>query len=112
MTNPAKRKGDAYERLIVEYLRSEGFTVDRTRAGWSDDRGDIHGIGGLVLECKNHKTLRLSGWLEELSVEMANAGVNMGAVIHKRSGSQEGGEQYATLPLRLFVKLLREANYD
>jgi hypothetical protein len=111
VSNPAKRKGDAYERSIIEYLRSEGFTVDRTRAGWSDDRGDIHGIGGLVLECKNHKTLALSGWLEELRVEMVNAGCDMGAVVHKRRGSQEGGEQYATLPLKLLVQLLRKAGY-
>jgi len=111
MTNPAKRKGDGFERSIVEYLRSEGFTVDRTRAGWSDDRGDIHGIEGLVLECKNHKTLAIPAWLEELRIEMANARCDMGVVVHKRRGSQAGGEQYATLPFWLFVKLIKEAGY-
>jgi len=44
MTNPSKDKGDAYERTIVDYLRNCGFRADRTRAGWTDDRGDIHGI--------------------------------------------------------------------
>jgi hypothetical protein len=111
VSNPSKRKGDSFERLIIEYLRSEGYTVDRTRAGWSDDRGDIHGIEGVVLECKNHKTLAIPAWLEELRIEMVNAGCDMGAVVHKRRGSQEGGEQYATLPLKLFIKLLREAGY-
>jgi hypothetical protein len=111
VSNPAKRKGDSFERLIVEYLRSEGYTVDRTRAGWSDDRGDIHGIEGVVLECKNHKTLAIPAWLEELRIEMVNAGCDMGAVVHKRRGSQEGADQYATLPLRLFVQLLKKAGY-
>jgi len=111
VSNPSKRKGDAYERSIIEYLRSQGFTVDRTRAGWSDDRGDIHGIKGLVLECKNHKTLAIPAWLEELRVEMANAGCDMGAVVHKRRGSEKGGEQYATLPFGLFVELIKKAGY-
>ena len=111
MSNPAKRKGSEYERLIVNYLRAQGYEVDRTRAGWSDDRGDIHGIQGVVLECKNHKTIKLSAWMEELAVEMANAGCDMGAVVHKKRGSQEGGEQYATLPFALFIKLLKEAGY-
>lgn len=111
MSNPAKRKGDEFERSIVNFLRSEGYSVDRTRAGWSDDRGDIHGIKGLVLECKNHKTPKLPAWMEELSIEMANAGCDMGAVVHKRHGHTEGGDQYATLPMKLFVQLLKKAGY-
>ena len=43
MSNPQKNKGSAYERSIVNYLRSAGFDADRTRAGWTDDRGDVHG---------------------------------------------------------------------
>jgi len=111
VSNPAKRKGNEFERLIVNYLRDEGYAVDRTRAGWSDDRGDIHGIQGVVLECKNHKTITLSAWMEELAVEMANAKCSMGAVVHKKRGSQEGGDQYATMPMRLLVQLLKEAGY-
>ena len=111
VSNPRKEKGSAYERLIVGYLRDRGYEVDRTRAGWSDDRGDIHGIEGVVFECKNHKRMDLSGWLAELVVEMANAKSDMGVVVHKKQGATNPADQYATLPFGLFVDLLRKAGY-
>lgn len=111
MPNPAKQKGSAYERLIVDYLRSNGFRVDRTRAGWSDDRGDIHGIDGFTWECKNHRAINLAGWITELVTECRNAGTQLGAVVHKKRGVTDAGEQYATLPLRMLVQLLKEAGY-
>jgi hypothetical protein len=114
--NPQKNKGSAYERTIVAFLRQCGFRVDRTRAGWSDDRGDIHGVSNaagkqFVMECKNHRTTNLAGWLSELRTECVNAGTDVGAVVHKRVGSTEGENQYATLPLGMLVLLLKEAGY-
>jgi hypothetical protein len=111
MTNPQKAKGSAYERSIVNYLRANGFRVDRTRAGWADDKGDIHGIDGFTWECKNHRSLNLAGWVRELLTECANAGTRLGAVVHKRRGVTEPGDQYATLPLSMLVQLLKEAGY-
>lgn len=116
MSNPAKQKGSAYERLIVAFLRECGFRVDRTRAGWTDDRGDIHGISNangkpFVVECKNQRTTNLAGWVAELRVECANAGTDLGAVVHKRVGITTGSDQYATLPFGMLVQLLKEAGY-
>ena len=116
MTNPQKNKGSAYERSIVEYLRASGFRVDRTRAGWADDRGDIHGVTdsrGLpfTFECKNHARLNLAGWISELRTEVSNAGGVAGVLVHKKRGTTDPGEQYATLPLRMLVQLLKEAGY-
>lgn len=111
MTNPQKAKGSAYERSIVDYLRQQGFTVERTRAGWADDRGDIHGINRFTWECKNQKTMALAGWVDELIVECANAGTDIGAVVHKRRGKTDAGEQYATMPLRMLIQLIKEAGY-
>lgn len=111
MTSPQKTKGSAYERSIVDYLNSCGFQTERTRVGWADDRGDIHGINGFTIECKNHKALNLAGWIQELATECRNASTSVGAVVHKRRGVSDGGEQYATLPLRMLVQLLKEAGY-
>ena len=117
VTNPQKQKGSAYERSIVSYLRECGFRVDRTRAGWSDDRGDIHGVVSrdgrpFVFECKNHARLNLAGWVSELNIEIANAGGVAGVVVHKRRGSTHAPEQYATLPFGMLVQLLKEAGYE
>lgn len=116
VTNRAKIKGSTYERAIVLYLREQGFNVDRTRAGWVDDRGDVHGIqhpvlGPFTIECKNHKAMDLAGWLTELDREvLANSG-GLGAVVHKRRGETNSENQYATLPLWMLVRLLIEAGY-
>jgi hypothetical protein len=117
MPNPQKNKGSAYERSIVNYLRDNGFTVDRTRAGWTDDRGDIHGVLApsgrpFTFECKNHRRDNLSGWINELHIEVENAGGSVGSVIHKKHGTANPGEQFATLPLSMLVLLLREAGYQ
>ena len=116
MTNPQKSKGDAYERAIVDYLRKCGFRADRTRAGWIDDRGDIHGISRLdspfTLECKNHRGDRLPGWIDELCREIANAEGLLGAVIHKKHGTTDAGGQYATMPLWMLAHLLKQAGYE
>jgi len=111
MPHPNKNKGDRFEREITEYLRTLQIMVDRTRVGWTDDRGDIHGIPGVVIECKNHKTLDLSGWVAELVNEMDNAGARMGCVVHKRRGTTNAHNHYATLPFGLFIQLLKEAGY-
>ena len=125
MTSRQAIKGNAYERSIVNYFRESGFVnAERTRAGWSDDRGDVHGItspDGLAftIECKNHRGDNLPGWcrellplwIRELEVECANNKTYVGAVIHKKKGSTDMGEQYATLPFKMLVLLLRQAGY-
>ena len=116
MTNRNKAKGDAYERSIVDYLRACGFRADRTRAGWTDDRGDIHGIGWLdspfTFECKNHRGDNLPGWIDELCREITNNQGLLGAVIHKKRGVTDAGGQYATMPLWMLVHLLKKAGCE
>lgn len=116
LTNPQKIKGSAFERLIVTFLRACGFLADRTRAGWADDRGDVHGIshpelGPYTIECKNHKTMALSTWITELDREIAANGGTLGAVVHKKKGSGDPGDQYATMPMWMLVTLLEKAGY-
>jgi hypothetical protein len=115
MPNANKSKGDKYERSIVDYLRESGFGVDRTRAGWADDRGDIHGVSResvpFTFECKNHRHDSLPRWITELHAEVANNGGVLGAVIHKRHGTTNASAQFATLPLGMLVRLLKEAGY-
>jgi hypothetical protein len=58
-----KRKGDIFERAVAGYLRCPGFPrAERGYgAGRPDDRGDIDGVPGFVIEVKAHLVaLRLS----------------------------------------------------
>jgi len=112
MPSKGKAKGSAFEREIVTYLRDQGWIgAERTRAGWQDDRGDIDGVVGVTFECKNQKVMDLAGWCDELLDEMVNGRNNVGAVIHKRRGKTTPGDYYATLPMNVFVYLLKEAGY-
>jgi len=111
MTSKSKIKGSAFEREIVTYLRTWWPDSERTRAGWVDDRGDIDGVVGVTFECKNHKKLELAGWVDELTVEMQHANTTVGAVVHKRRGVTDPGQYYASMPLSVFVHLLKEAGY-
>jgi Holliday junction resolvase len=116
MTSAAKQKGSSFERLIVNYLNEMGFDCERTRAGWTDDRGDIHGVCSaqrvpFTFECKNQRRIDLAGWTKELITEIRNAKGEIGAVVHKRIGAGGGEEQYATLPFWMLVQLLKEAGY-
>jgi hypothetical protein len=47
----------------------------------------------------------------ELKREVANAGGNIGVVVHKKVGTTDPGEQFASLPLSMLVQLLKEAGY-
>ena len=109
MSNPSKQRGTAAETAVVNYLHANGFPhVERRALAGVNDRGDISGIPGVVLEVKNCKRIELAGWADELDAEMRNAGAYLGAVIAKRKGTTDVGRWYAILPVSVLVDLLRE----
>ena len=107
MTNPSKARGTAYETALVGWLQTHGhpYAERRTLAG-AHDRGDIAGIPGVVLEAKNCKTIALAAWVDELAVEIGNAGVDIGAVVIRRRGTSDVGRSYAVMPLDVFNRLI------
>jgi hypothetical protein len=106
MANPSKRKGTGFEVAVVDYLKAHGFPYAERRAQRGvNDAGDISGIVGWVIECKNHRAVDLGPWMNEAHHEAANDGVTRFAVVHKRR--QHGtSEAFVSMPLRLFVELL------
>ena len=107
MTSPQKRKGSAAELAVAKWLNLLGWVhAERSRAGWTDDRGDIDGIPGVCIEVKNEKRIDLPGYLRELEVEMKNAKAWAGAVIVKRRGSTNPADWYAVMPAQKWAELL------
>lgn len=109
MANAAKRKGDAFERDVVAYLRDQGFPyVERAYgAGRPDDVGDLDGIPGWCFELKNHARHDLPGWIDEVRCEQAVARAQYGVVVVKRRGHQ-AARAYAVMELEQLARLLRE----
>ena len=111
MSSAAKRKGSGAERDVVAWLKANGYLyADRRLAGATLDKGDISGIAGVRIEIKNHAKLDLAGWIAELEVEMKNDGAWTGTVLHKRKGKGDVGEWYATMPAKVWLALLKQAD--
>lgn len=113
MTTPSKAKGDRHERNIAEYLVQRGWkrAVRRGGAGATNDRGDIDGVYGVVIEAKDEKRHDFSGYLRELADEVRNAKASTGVAIVKKRGTSNVGEYYALMTVDMWVDLLKEAGY-
>ena len=107
MTSASKRKGSAFEALVVGYLRKWWPNAARTLAGARDDRGDISGVP-VVMELKNVVKTDLAGWWAEAEREMHNAGDTRAVVVHKRHGVTDPALQWVTMPLWMLVDLLAD----
>jgi hypothetical protein len=107
VTSPQKRKGSAAELAVAKWLRKLGWIhAERSRAGWTDDRGDIDGMPGVCIEVKNEKKIDIPGYLRELEVEMENAKAWTGTVIIKRRGSTNVDDWYAVMPAKVWGELM------
>ena len=105
MTNPNKAKGSKFELDVVRYLQEHGFPfVQRAYgAGRQDDRGDILGVPGFTIECKDHAKHDIPAWLGEAERERQNAGTRFGVVIVKRRG-KGAAESYVVQTLASWVE--------
>jgi len=108
----AKKAGSSFETLIASYLAEHyDDRIERRVKNGTKDRGDISGVktirgGRVVLECKNQARDNLPAWLREADIERANDDASIGVVVHKKHGSNRGGEQYVTMTLDTFLQLL------
>lgn len=108
MANPNKRKGSSWEKAVADYLQLCGFTgVERRAQEGSNDRGDIAGIDGWVLEAKNERRIELAQYMEEAKREAANADARFYAAVVKRR-RKPVNEAYVVMPLSVFADVLNE----
>jgi len=114
VSTPHKRKGSQWERDCKVWLNEIGFKYAERAygAGRRDDVGDIRGINGVVIECKNEKAIRIPQYLRELEVEMVNANATTGAVLIKKRGTSNVSEAYVVMTAALWADLLKQAGYN
>jgi hypothetical protein len=106
MANPQKRKGSAFERLIADYL-AERMPCERIPAGATLDRGDLW-TAAAAIQCKNCRTLSLGAWLRDAMEQQVNAGKRLHALVVKRKGVADPGEQFAIMTVSQLRDLLGE----
>ena len=107
MTVNARAKGMAYERLLRNYLASEGFELERTKNGARQPTGDLVGLDGWHIEVKNQRNLATS-IREAIDQAAANKSPDkFGLAIVKRPGKAHPEESYALMRLAEFVDVWR-----
>jgi hypothetical protein len=110
--NASKAKGTAAETAVVRFLRANGYPhAERRALAGAQDRGDVAGIPGLMIEVKNEARLRLAEWLDEALTEAGRKphqveGFGVGVVWHKRRGKSSPGDWYVTMDGWVFLELL------
>jgi hypothetical protein len=103
----SRRKGATYENAVVNWLKANGWPfAERRIAGMSDDRGDIL-LPGVVVECKNRKSIDLAGFVDQLEDEIATSGAPTGLCVVKRAGVADVGRHYAVTTVARAFEWLR-----
>ena len=109
MSNPNKRKGTVFESAVRDYLNTAlpDMNVYRPAQAGAKDTGDLHGLPGMVVQCKAYKdvTAGLREGVAGAKVQAVNAGVPFGVAVVKRPRKLIG-EAYVVMELADFVRLL------
>ena len=110
MSGRASRdKGARWERAVVHYLHDRGFTHTERRApGQPIDRGDVLGITGVVIECKDHATPTPGAWLDQALEAATRSRADLAVVIAKRRGKPDPADSFSILRTDQLVDLLLE----
>jgi hypothetical protein len=65
----------------------------------------------VVIEAKDHGTLKFSQWISEAEKERLNAGASIGVVWAKWRGKASAGDAYVVMDGDTFMSLLNAAGY-
>lgn len=102
----ATAKGYRGEADVRGFFAARGVTLirPRTTSYAATDIGDLAGLP-LVMSVKNHATLNLSGWCDEMAAMVERSPWDTGVVIHKRRGHPPR-RMYVTTTLEYAAPLL------
>jgi hypothetical protein len=115
MANPQKIKGDQFEWALIkvaeEVLAETALTVERTRAGYARDYGDIliktadDQILGTI-QAKNRRKWEIPAWLDATLRQAIEVRARFSALIVKRIGAADAGRSFAIMPADQWLRLL------
>lgn len=109
----AKKAGTAFETSIATYLNEQvDDRIERRARNGAADRGDISGVrtfrkGRVVIEAKDYGgRMEVGAWLTEVDKERGNDDAVVGAVVVKRRGRTDPGQQIVLMTVADLVGLL------
>lgn len=99
----ARRKGATYQRAIRQWFDSHGYTTMVRQAGEDGDDLTILEHPDLSIEIKNQARTDLPSWAAQAARQ---AGARIPVVIHKRHGVTRCEDQWVTMTLEHFHRLI------
>lgn len=104
----SKKKGTTAESAVVNYLRTWFPHVERRALSGVNDKGDVAGIPGVVIEVKDCVTMTLGPWMKEAELEAHNAKASVWMVWHHRRGKGNPADWFVTMPGYVAAALIAE----
>lgn len=114
-----KRRGTAYETLLVKHFREHGFDAERNTLSGTVDEGDLTvrvGDRRFIGEAKSGKNVRPRHWYESEAVPEAKAygekrGLANPAIpfVSMKTHGKAAGKSLVLISLDDFTMLLKEA---
>jgi hypothetical protein len=110
MTHPNKAKGTRWESAVRDFLSVRlGHRVERIPAGAAEDRGDLAGLPGVCVECKDVARVELSSIVDEAANEARNCGGGTLPVAVVKRRRRTTDDSYAVMPLWAWADLYARA---
>ena len=102
------RKGSVYRKAVEDFLRLAGYATRFRPIGVPGDdvtaEGDWH---TLSVEAKNHKSITLSGFIDQAEGNAADHEIPVVAI--KRRGRADVEDHYFVMTGRAFLRLVQSA---
>lgn len=102
----ARAKGTQFESACRDVLKTWFPYCERAPLWGGSDRGDLLGIPGFVIQCRNTKTIDLAGALDDARKQAANNGGGVPVAIVKRRGVH-ASRAYVVMELTDWAELIQ-----
>lgn len=106
----AKQKGTLAETAVADYLKQTFPAVERRTLSGKNDKGDIAGVPGCVVEVKNQRSYKIHEWMKETETERLNADAELGILVIKPNGVGVANvsQWWVVVSLETITKLVEE----
>ena len=106
----SQRKGYQFMRNITDYLNAYGHPHATIRSK-GQSGSDILETPGICWELKAVQKTSLGLWVDQATQDANREGADVAVVVHKRRGTTDPSQQFATCTLETFNWLLQHAGY-
>ena len=108
MTNRSKQVGTRWEGQVCAFLRAAGHTeVFRMADGGEFDAGDVGGLPGWALECRDRAKIDLAGDVRDAEMRAVHKNVPFAAAVIKKRRAPVA-DAYVVVSLAMFTEILDE----